>query len=91
MKSRTLSFALAIIALVPTAFAAPIMPSDNAQEEIQEALILAEDGDVIELGAGIFHLKSTLSLDIDNVTVQGAGIDRTILSFKGQDAGSEGF
>lgn len=89
MKLRLFTFA-AMMALTPLVFAAPIMPSDNAQEEIQEALILAEEGDVVELGAGVFHLKSTLSLDVDNVTLKGAGIDHTVLSFKGQDAGSEG-
>jgi parallel beta-helix repeat protein len=62
----------------------------NFQENVQEALILAEEGDVIQLPAGTFAIKSTLSLDVDNVTVIGAGIDKTILTFKNQDAGSEG-
>lgn len=91
LRLSTLILSAALVAFIPSALAAPIAPGPNVQEEIQEALILAEEGDVVELAAGTFHLKSTLSLDVDNVTVRGAGIDRTILSFKGQDAGSEGF
>jgi parallel beta-helix repeat protein len=88
---KQLSLLLNLTLLVsPIVVAEKIMPSDNAQEEIQEALILADEGDVIELGAGTFVLKSTLSLDVDNVTLIGAGIDKTILSFATQDAGSEG-
>lgn len=79
-----------MLAVIPMADALKIEPGDNAQEEIQEALILAEEGDVIELAEGTFVLKSTLSLDVDNVTLRGAGMDKTILSFATQDAGSEG-
>ena len=89
--NRTLCLFLALaLFTAPFVIAEKIMLGDNVQEEIQEALILAEEGDVVELGAGTFVLKSTLSLDVDNVTILGAGIDKTILSFKTQDAGSEG-
>ncbi len=81
--------AIALLGIALTA-SAVIMPGPNAQEEVQEALILAEKGSVVELGAGKFDFKSSLSLDVDDVTIKGAGIDKTILSFKGQDAGSEG-
>lgn len=67
-----------------------VNPGDNAQEDIQEALILAEPGSVIELGAGIYNLTGALSLDVPNITLRGAGMDQTILSFKGQTTGSEG-
>jgi parallel beta-helix repeat protein len=67
-----------------------ISTDGNFQENVQEALILAAEGDVIQLPAGTFSIKSTLSLDVDNVTVVGAGMDKTILSYKTQDAGSEG-
>ncbi|WP_206378184.1 parallel beta-helix domain-containing protein [Sneathiella limimaris] len=67
-----------------------VSPSENAQEEIQEALILAEPGQTIELAAGFYKLTDGLSLDVANVTVKGAGMDKTILSFKGQKGGSEG-
>ena len=70
--------------------AAPIQPGENVQDELQEALILVEEGGVIELGEGVFEFVGSLSLDVDGVTLRGQGIDKTILSFKNQDAGSEG-
>ncbi len=62
----------------------------DAQERLQEALILAEPGDIVELGAGTFALTDGLSLDVDNVTVRGAGMDKSILSFAGQLGAGEG-
>lgn len=60
------------------------------QENLQEALILAEPGSTIQLPAGRFNLLTALSLDVENISVRGAGMDATILSFAGQVAGSEG-
>jgi len=60
------------------------------QENLQEALILAEPGSTIQLPAGTFNLLTALSLDVENITVRGAGMDDTILSFAGQVSGSEG-
>jgi parallel beta-helix repeat protein len=61
------------------------------EKQIQTQLILAEDGDVIELPAGKIELSNTLSLDAkNNVTIRGNGQDKTILSFKNQKQGSEG-
>jgi hypothetical protein len=42
-----------------------VEPGADAQERLQEALILAEPGDVVELGAGRFDLVDGLSLDVD--------------------------
>src|SRR3546814_5843745 len=42
----------------------------DANEKLQEALILAEPGDVVELGAGTWTLTDGLSLHVDNVTVR---------------------
>jgi parallel beta-helix repeat protein len=93
---REISFAvLALCALVPPAAAKtiPVAAGDNAQERLQEALILAEPGDVVQLGAGVFKLTDGLSLDVAGVTVRGAGIDDasgTILDFTGQLGSGEG-
>jgi parallel beta-helix repeat protein len=83
--------------LLPLLLSAPlyaavhiIQPSLNAYEEIQEALILAEPGDVIRLTAGIFELEDSLSLDIDSVRIEGEGMNQTILSFKNQRSGAQG-
>ncbi len=70
--------------------AVTVSAGGDFQENLQEALILAEPGSVIQLPAGRFDLKTALSLDVPNVTVRGAGMNETVLSFAGQVAGSEG-
>ena len=67
-----------------------IQPSENAYQDIQEALILAEPGDVIRLTAGTFYLEDSLSLDINNIQIEGEGMDQTILNFKSQKTGAQG-
>ena len=85
-----LGLTAAWLAMPVTAKTIAIEPGDNVQEEVQEALILAEPGDVIALGEGRFNFTVSLSLDVDGVTIRGKGMDKTILSFKDQDAGAEG-
>ena len=63
----------------------------DAQTRLQEALILAEPGDEVVLGAGRFVLIDGISLDVDRVTVRGAGMDATVLDFTGQRDAGEGF
>jgi len=89
-----LAFAAALLA---SAAAAPLAaethhvePGEGGAERLQEALILAAPGDVIELGAGRFMLTDGLSLDVEGVTVRGAGMDKTILDFTGQQGAGEG-
>ncbi|HAU22413.1 MAG TPA: hypothetical protein DCS24_07435 [Erythrobacter sp.] len=67
-----------------------IVPGKGAQERLQEALILAEPGDEIVLEAGRFELTDGLSLDVDSVTVRGAGMDETVLDFTNQQGAGEG-
>lgn len=67
-----------------------INPGDGAQERLQEALILAEPGDEIVLEAGRYVLTDGLSLDVDGVTVRGAGMDGTVLDFTAQLGSGEG-
>ncbi|KCZ90057.1 parallel beta-helix domain-containing protein [Hyphomonas johnsonii] len=57
---------------------------------LQLALIEAKPGDTIRLPEGIFMLDTGLSLDVDGVTVLGAGQDKTILDFSGQTGAGEG-
>ena len=84
--SSVVGLALVVGAAV-TGSAATIQPGENVQDELQEALILVDEGGVIELGEGVFDFVGSLSLDVDGVTVRGQGMDKTILSFKNQDAG----
>lgn len=64
---------------------------ENIQEDLQEKLINAQPGEVVELPEGTFTLTGTVSLDdISNVTIKGAGMKKTILSFADQATGAEG-
>ncbi|HEV3118680.1 MAG TPA: parallel beta-helix domain-containing protein [Gemmataceae bacterium] len=67
-----------------------LRPGPNAQEETQTALIKAKPGDTVEFAAGTFDFTMGLSLAVEGVTVRGQGMDQTALSFKKQNAGSEG-
>ena len=67
-----------------------ISPSDSAQDDIQSAMILAQEGDTISLAAGIYNLNHGLSLDVDNITFKGEGHKRTILNFSEQKTGAQG-
>lgn len=64
----------------PTAFAS----------NFQEMLLDAKSGDVIEIPEGVHTFDRSLSLTVDGVTLRGAGLDKSILSFKGQVSGAEG-
>jgi len=67
-----------------------IGPSVNSQEQLQEAFILAKPGDTINLQEGFYQFEDGLSLDIDNVKIIGAGMDKTVLSFADQKSGAQG-
>ena len=67
-----------------------VQAGPDAAEKLTEALIMAQPGDVVSIGPGRFELTEGLSLDVDNVTVRGAGPGLTILSFKGQTGSGEG-
>jgi len=60
------------------------------QTVLLERLIDAQPGDVIEIPAGVYSFDRSLSLNVDGVTIRGAGMDETILSFQDQIAGAEG-
>ncbi len=75
----------------PDATQSPAEPlGTDAYTAIQEALLMAEPGAVIELGPGRYELSDGLSLAVDDVTIKGAGMDKTILSFRSQKSGAEG-
>ena len=67
-----------------------VAPGPDAQERLQTALLDARPGDVVRLAAGRYELIDGLSLDVDDVTVRGAGPAATVLSFKGQRGAGEG-
>ena len=93
MRTRKIIVAsAALCALVPPALAKTIAvaPGDGAQERLQEALIAAEPGDIVELGSGRFALTDGLSLDVNKVTVRGQGAKESVLDFSGQQGAGEG-
>lgn len=70
---------------------APAAASDIAyQETLMAQLIDAKSGDVIEIPEGVHAFDRSLSLTVDGVTIRGRGMDKSVLSFKGQIAGAEG-
>jgi parallel beta-helix repeat protein len=60
------------------------------QKKLQEQLLDAKPGSVVDIPAGIYNLTSGLTLRGDGVTIRGAGMEKTVLSFKGQVTGPEG-
>ena len=69
----------------------PTIAADaNYQEVLQTQLLDAKPGDVIEIPEGVFSFDRSLSLTVDGVTIRGAGMDKSVLTFKGQIAGAEG-
>ncbi|HJW45572.1 MAG TPA: parallel beta-helix domain-containing protein [Lysobacter sp.] len=71
-------------------------PGDRAtvnreyQKVLIERLLDAKPGDVIEIPAGTYAFDRSLNLRVDGVTLRGAGMDKTVLSFRGQKSGAEG-
>ena len=94
MPSLTVRLAAvaAIMAASGAAQAATLMvaPGPDAQERLQTALLDARPGDTVQIAAGRYDLTDGLSLDVDGVTVTGAGPGATVLSFKGQKGAGEG-
>lgn len=68
----------------------PAPASIEATEKLMEQLVSAKPGDVIAIPEGFYSFDRSLSLASPGVTLRGAGMDKTILSFKGQIAGAEG-
>ncbi len=67
-----------------------IRPGPQAEQQLQTALIEARPGDTVQLARGRYELTQGLSLDVDRVTIRGAGHERSILSFNNQRRGAEG-
>jgi parallel beta-helix repeat protein len=67
-----------------------VPPGSDVQFRLQARLIEAAPGDVIQLEAGRYELHRQLDAAVDNLTIRGRGPDRTVLSFRGQEAGGQG-
>ena len=61
------------------------------EKDLQLQLILAEPGDTITLGSGLFPILGTLSMEgKENIVIRGNGINSTTLNFKTQVEGAQG-
>jgi len=67
-----------------------IEPGPYAYDRLQEALILIEEGDTLLIKSGTYHFEDSLSLDVDNVTIVGEGMNKSILDFANQRSGAQG-
>ncbi|MXO51198.1 hypothetical protein GRI42_07760 [Erythrobacter gaetbuli] len=90
MFRMTIAAALLATAAPALAETHVVTPGDGAQERLQEALIIAQPGDEIVLEAGRYAMSDGLSLDVEGVTLRGAGMDGTVLDFTGQQGAGEG-
>ena len=87
--AAALSFTLAACSAQDAADEMPL--GDPGYEEVLMAQLLdAQPGDVITIPEGKFPITRSLSLTVDGVTIRGAGMDKSILSFAGQVSGAEG-
>jgi parallel beta-helix repeat protein len=60
-------------------------------EALVEQFIMVEDGGTITIPAGFYNIETQLMIDnINNVSIIGAGMEETILSFKNLKTGGEG-
>ena len=98
MKKR--SFLLLLVVLITAVYFwnkeqlpayTPARDYIDLEDELVEQFILAKDSSTIELPAGHFLFSQSLSLDSKtHLTIKGQGMDKTVLSFKGQTSGAEG-
>lgn len=78
-------------AILFLAFQIHFLFSQDLQKQLQSQFILAKPGDTIHIPAGKFELTKSLLLDgKKNLVIKGAGMNQSILSFKGQTEGAEG-
>jgi parallel beta-helix repeat protein len=85
---------LLVLSLFIAACAEDAPPTDagpsDFQKQLQTQLITAKPGDVITIPVGVHSINRGLSLNVSGVTIRGEGMDKSILSFKGQVQGAEG-
>lgn len=64
--------------------------TSDYEETLRLALEQAKPGDVIEIPPGVHRFTRSLTLNTDGVTIRGAGMNESVLSFRNQVAGAEG-
>ena len=79
-----------IIAMLAIALLCACAKPVPFEETFRVALETAQPGDVVEIPEGVFSFDRSLIMNTDGVTIRGQGMDKSVLSFKGQLAGAEG-
>ncbi len=63
----------------------------DQEDMILTNFLLAKDSSVIEIPAGHFSISKSIIINgLTNVTIRGKGMEKSVLSFKGQTEGAEG-
>jgi len=88
--NRFFVICLGTLALVSCRSANEAVPQEKFELRFQEMLLDAKPGDIIEVPAGTYSFEKGLSLRVNDITIRGAGMNKSILSFKNQIAGAEG-
>ena len=88
VKFAIVASTIALVTACGSETSEPPASMPDAQTDYPAALRLALEtatpGTVIEIPEGTFEFKRSLVLNTDGVTIRGAGMDKSILSFKGQ-------
>ena len=84
---RALALPLGVVLATPAVAATVVV---GAGQNLSDAVRAAKPGDVIEIPAGRHAFDRSLTLRASGVTIRGEGMDKSVLSFKGQKAGAEG-
>lgn len=66
------------------------LPGENVEREINDTLELATDATEIQIPEGKFYFENELLVTKPGITIRGAGMEKTIISFKKQKAGPQG-
>ena len=87
-------FLVAVLSILSRCSQSPIQQDiewKSIEKDLQTMLIMANDGDTIELPAGHFMFTRTLTMDgKSDITIRGKGMNETILSWKNQVEGAQG-
>ena len=75
---------------LPAGCDALVEPGEEAYTELLGALMDAQAGQTVCMGAGTYDFVDELSISVDGVTLRGASRDTTILDFGAQTVGGNG-
>lgn len=74
----------------PTDTTPPPAAEASFEDQFRLAVETAAPGDVIEVPPGTHPFTRSVTLNTDGITIRGAGMDASVLSFSGQITGAEG-